>query len=108
MTHTHTVHSSSSAPLPKDVQQPHSTINKPTFLEEVHPSPEREIFTQLTGHQPVTAAYTKGLPWNIKKWNLTYMVSQLLNEGSKYTEDAVPFQYAVYIYIYISLNTLST
>jgi len=39
---THTVYSSSPAPLPKDVRQPHTTINKPTFLEEVHPSPQME------------------------------------------------------------------
>jgi hypothetical protein len=56
------------------------------------PHPKGNKSTQLIGHQPVTAAYTKGLPWNIKNWSLTYMVSQLLNEGSKYTEDEVSFQ----------------
>jgi thiamine pyrophosphokinase len=40
----------------------------------------------------VNAAYTKGLGWNIKNWSLTYMVSQLLDERSKYTENEVSFQ----------------
>jgi len=36
--------------------------------------------------------YTKGLPWNMKNWSLTYMASQPLDEGSKYTEDDISNQ----------------